>query len=417
MRKLLIVGGIAAAILILVLLARGGGDNGLAVDTATVERQTVRSSILASGQMAYREDVELRSEVIGQVVEVLVEEGEHVTKDQVVLRLDPKTFKAEVDSQEANVRQQEIAIQRQKLTIENLEQQWARKKQLYNEGLLDESSFEIATNELAISRLDLKTQQQGLSQAQAQLDQARERLSKTVIRSPMDGMVTGLFVEVGETVISGSTNIAGSTLLNIGDPAAMLAKVQVDEADIANITLQQGAKVYAAAYADKAITGEVESIATTARTVEGRQGLSFEVEILLTENVQDLLLRPGMSARAEIFTATSGDTLSVPIQAVQYPDTDRPAPDREQGTPSPADAPSPYVFTFEDGKAVKHEVTLGISDDSQQEILAGLETGDLVITGPIGTLRHLQDGAAVTRTESDTATAGKSDGIVSVEVN
>lgn len=415
MRKFLILGGIVAAILILILLGRGGGDNGIMVDTAAVKRQTVHSSILASGQMAYREDVELRSEVIGQVVEVLVKEGEHVNKDQVVLRLDPKTFKAEVDSQEANVRRQEIAIERQKLTIANLEQQWQRKKQLHKEGLLDESSFEIATNELAISRLDLKTQQQALSQAQAQLNQARERLSKTVIRSPMDGMVTGLFVEVGETVISGTTNIAGSTLLTIGDPAAILAKVQVDEADIANVTLQQEAKVYAAAYPEKAITGQVESIATTARTVEGRQGLSFEIEILLTEKVEDMLLRPGMSARAEIFTATSGDTLSVPLQAVQYPDNDRPA--RENGEPSPADAPSPYVFIFEDGKAVKHEVVLGISDDSQQEILDGLAAGDQVITGPIATLRHLQDGAAVTRNDKAPAGADKSDSIVSVEVN
>lgn len=387
MRKLilglLIVGGLIG----LALLARLGKSDGSEVTVAAVEQQTIHSSILASGKLAYREHVQLRPEVIGKVIEVLVKEGDRVNKDDVVLRLDPETIRTEVEQQTANVRQQEIAIERQKLTIANLEQQWQRRKELFERGLLDVNSFDMATNELAIARLDLETRRQMLSQARAQLNEARERLSKTVIKSPMDGLVTGVFVKSGETVIAGTTNITGSTMLSIGDPSEILSEVNVDEADIANIGIGQGAEIHAAAYPDTPLRGTVKAIATTARTVEGRQGLSFQVDILL-QDTGDMLLRPGMSCRAEIYTASSAEALSVPIQAVLYAE-----PENE----SAADAEQiPYVFVAHDGKAVKREVKLGIADDTLQEITGGLDQGEQVITGPTGTLRHLKDGAEIT---------------------
>lgn len=407
MRKILIGLGIALGIVVLVLISRLNTAGGTEVEVAEVERQTIRSSILASGQIAYREEVELRPEVMGQVIEVRVEEGDRVHKGDVILRLDPETIRAEVEQQRASVRQQEIAIERQKLTIENLERQWQRQQQLFEQGLIDASSFDNATNELEIARLNLQSQQQALSQARALLAQAEERLNKTVIRAPIDGMVTGVFVEVGETVISGTTNIAGSNLLSIADPSAILAKVQVDEADIANVQLGQEATVYAAAYPDKPMEGSVRSIATTARTAQGRQGLSFEVEILLREQAVDLTLRPGMSARAEIYTQTAEDVPAVPLQAVLYPEERdaRSPPAGSNGTPDEAGA-RPYVFLVKDGRAVKREVETGISNDSLQQIRSGLEVGERIIVGPVASLRHLEDGAAVTVKESGNKSAG-----------
>ncbi|HET9679309.1 MAG TPA: HlyD family efflux transporter periplasmic adaptor subunit, partial [Gammaproteobacteria bacterium] len=219
-------------------------------------------------------------------------------------------------------------------------------------------------------------------------------------------MVTGVFVEEGETVISGTTNIAGSTMLTIADPSAILSKVYVDEADIANVSVDQKARVYAAAYPDTPFKGVVESVATTARQVTGRQGLSFEVEIRLqpetgnVEGVDTLRLRPGMSARAEIFTKSAEDTLAVPIQAVLYPDYMSGGTDSED---------SPYVFVVENGVAVKTPVELGISTDRLQQIKSGIALDDKVITGPIATLRHLQDQTAVTIEQTNTTAAEDSD--------
>lgn len=402
MRKFLIFGGVALGLVLLVVISKMRGQEGPEVETVAVTPHTIESSILASGQIAYRNEVELRAEVIGQVVELLIEEGDRVSQGEVILRLDPETFQAEVEQSQANVRQQEIAVETQKLVIENLERQWRRQKQLFEQRLIDESSFENATNELAIARLDLKSQQQALSQAKAALDQSQERLDKTVIRAPIDGVVTGVFVKEGETVISGTTNIAGSTLMTISDPSGILTKVQVDEADIANVKPDQRVGVYTAAYPDIALEGVVRNIATTARTAEGRQGLSFEVEIRLDEIPGDVRLRPGMSARAEIYTATAANVLAVPIQAILYPESMQTgvslANDDGAGGENSA---KPWVFVLEDGKAVRREVTLGISDDSWQQIEAGLEEGETVISGPAEELRHLKDGMTVRATDAD----------------
>lgn len=410
MRKFLIFGGVILGLILLVVASRMRGDKGVEVETAPVARHTIESSILASGRIAYRNEVQLRPEVIGQVVELHVEEGDTVKKDEIILRLDPKTFRAEVDQRQATARQQEIAIATQKLTIENLERQWRRQEELFKEGLVDESGFETATNELEIARLNLRSQEQALSQAEAALAQAQENLDKTVIRAPIDGVVTGVFVKIGETVIAGTTNITGSDMMTVADPSEILTEVQVDEADIANVKVDQAVRVYTAAYPDTALDGKVRSIATTARTATGRQGLSFEVEIRLEDLPDDLKLRPGMSARAEIYTAIVEDALAVPVQAVQYPES------MESGI-APGDSESdasaapekPFVFVLADGKAQKREVTLGISDDSWQQIESGIEEGAQVITGPAANLRHLKDGMTVTPKDDAVAETGGED--------
>ncbi len=401
MRKFLIFGGVILGLVLLVVMSRLRGEKGVEVEVAPVARHTIESSILASGRIAYRNEVQLRPEVIGQVVELHVEEGDTVEKSAIILRLDPKTFRAEVDQRQATVRQQEIAVATQKLTIENLERQWQRQQQLFKEGLVDESGFENATNELEIARLNLRSQEQALSQAEAALAQAQENLDKTVIRAPIDGVVTGVFVKIGETVIAGTTNIAGSDMMTVADPSEILTEVQVDEADIANVKVDQAVRVYTAAYPETALDGKVRSIATTARTAAGRQGLSFEVEIRLEDLPDDLQLRPGMSARAEIYTAIVEDALAVPIQAVQYPESLESGitPGNDDESDDAAAPGKPFVFVVVDGKAAKREITLGVSDDSHQQIEDGVEEGAEVIIGPAADLRHLKDGMTVTPKE------------------
>ncbi|HET7370759.1 MAG TPA: efflux RND transporter periplasmic adaptor subunit [Gammaproteobacteria bacterium] len=388
MKKALIGGGIVVALVILVFATRvSGADDGKAVAAAEVKKQTIDSSVLASGTLAYREEVDLRPEVIGKVSAVPVEEGDQVRKGQVVVRIDPETFKAEVATRQANVRMAEIAIKQQQLTIKNLENDWQRKKKLFDQGLIDTASYDNATNQLAIARAELASRQQALSLNKAQLAKAREQLDRTIIRAPIDGIVTQVDVKPGETVISGTTNIIGSALMNIADPSAMFAEVRVDEADIAHIELDQNVDVTAVAYPNDSLDGRVTFIGTSATTAEGHQGLSFKVKVLLAEGAK-LDLRPGMSCRAQIHTRTSKDTLAVPVQAVLYTEADR--------KKASIDSASGYVFVIEDGHATKRTVTTGISNDQNIAILSGLKAGDKVVTGPYQTLHHLKAGDALT---------------------
>ena len=407
MKKLLVFVAIGVLVVAAAVLSklRGGGE-AKEVEFAAAEYRLIKSSILASGTLAFREQIELTPEVIGQVVRVHVEESDPVRKGDLVITLDPKSYQAQVDQASARVRMQFIAIERQRLLIDNLEDRFERQESMFEKKLVDEDSFERLQNELSLARVDLRSYQESLSQAQAALNQADELLAKTVIRSPIDGIVIQIDVEEGETVIAGTTNIPGSTMMVIADPSETLTEVRVDEADIAQVEIGQQADIYAAAYPDTALVGTVQSIAAVARQTPGQQSLSFLVKILLDEQ-DELKIRPGMSVRADIYTQSAEETLAVPVQAVLY--------DESSGEEDDPSADQPYVFVAEDGKAVRRDVKTGISSDSDQEILEGLEDGEQVIAGPFRTLRNLREGDPVEEMASD-GEAGEDDGSVTVSI-
>jgi HlyD family secretion protein len=400
---------IAVAIVALVSLAyfkSQGSREATKVNIATAEVQEIKSSILASGTLIYKEQVQLRSEVIGQVSEVLIEEGDSVSQGQILMRLEPRTFNADVEQQSAYVRIQTIAIERQQKQLENIASQWQRNLNLYERKMIGQDAFELVENQYALAKIDLRSREEALLQAQATLDKALERLEKTVFRSPINGVATSVDIKVGETAISGTTNIAGSNLITVADPSSILVEVEVDEADIANVSIDQKADIFAVAFPDKALVGEVQSIATSAKRTDRRQGLSFTVKILL-DDAEDIDIRPGMSCRAEIYTSVKGNKVAVPIEAIIYKELsdDEPEVATEQDSNSisisAADSSSSntYVFIMVNGEAVKRDVELGISNDQLQEIIAGLDAGDQVITGPARVLAKLDQGSAVQEIE------------------
>jgi HlyD family secretion protein len=388
-KKALIITAIAAVVIAVPLLfIVFGGADALEVEVETLTPRSIQASVLASGSLVHEEEVELTTEEIGKVTEIFVEEGDHVTSGQLLLTIDDETFRAAVEQREAIVRIQEIAIQRQQLTLDNLRTQWERKEELHQRDLIDEDSFDVATNELGIAEIDLRSSHESLSQARAQLEQAADRLSKTRTYSPIDGTVTSLDIKVGETAISSTTNIPGSSLMTIANPDSIHTEVNVDEADIANIAIGQRTLVYAIAYPDQPIKGVIDSIAVSAKVAKGAQGLSFAVKIRL-EKTEGVVLRPGMSCRAEIFTEIVDGILAVPIQAVLIDEDRRVSQTRY------------HVFLHEDGVVREAKVTIGLSDDTYQEITDGLSEGDVVIIGPDRVLRDLEDGDNVTASVSE----------------
>lgn len=393
MKKVLIFVVIGVLLVAIPLLSKfGGGSDAKEVELAKVEYKLINSSILASGTLAFREQIQLTPEVIGQVVEVHVEESDPVSKGDLVITLDPKSYQARVDQASAMVRIQQIAIERQRLLIANLEERFIRQQSMFEKKLVDEDSFDMLQNQLSLARVDLRSSQESLSQARAALDQAQDLLSKTSITSPIDGIVIQVEIEEGETVIAGTTNIMGSTMMVIADPSETLTEVRVDEADIAQVEVGQPADIFAAAYPDTALHGTVQTIAAVARQTPGQQSLSFLVKILLDDQ-DELKILPGMSVRADIYTQSSTETLAVPIQAIRF--------DEENEEDGENSTDQPYVFLVEDGKAVRRDVKTGISSDSDQEILEGLDEGDRIISGPFRILRHLNEGDPVEEVEKE----------------
>ena len=179
-------------------------------------------------------------------------------------------------------------------------------------------------------------------------------------------------------------------MITLANPSSILIEVQVDEADIANILVGQQADIFAVAFPDNALKGEVQSIATTAKRAQGRQGLSFKVKILLSDS-NTIAVRPGMSCRAEIYTQSKNKTIAVPSESVIFAKQEKQKEDDEESTEDNFD----HVFVLIDGKAVKRSVELGISNDRLQEITSGIKIGDKVITGPARALGKLKDAQSV----------------------
>lgn len=379
MKKAFILIGILAIVIAIPLIRNKGGGQVPEVEVETLTARAIRSSILASGKLAHEEEVLLSTEVIGKVSGLFVAEGDYVSEGQIVLQIDDEALRALVEQRQASVKVQEIATESGRVKISNLETQLGRKEQLFERGLLDEDSFQLAENELELAKLDLESREASLVQSNALLQEANKNLSKTSVYSPLDGMVTSLDIKVGETAISSTTNVPGSSLMTIANPDSIQTEINVDEADIANVAVGQEAEIVAIAYPDLPMKGRVESIAISAKQPSGSQSLSFEVKIIFTDT-NGVVLRPGMSCRAEIFTNTNVEVLAVPIQAIQIEE------DIELNETMFT------VFVNDAGIARKKDVEVGISDDQYQEIISGLNAGEQVIIGPDRALRSLEDG-------------------------
>ena len=380
MAKKLFIVAIIVALVVTVPITRqiAGGGQAVPVIVEPLEPRSIQTSVLASGRLVHEEEVNLSTEQPGRVTSIYVEEGDHVEAGQLVLQIDDERYRTAVDQREAAVRMQQIAIERQQTQLDNLRRQWERINELSERRLIDDDSFDTATNNLRVAEIDLRSSQEQLRQAQAQLDQARDDLRKTQAFSPINGTVTSLDIEVGETAISSSTNVPGSSLMTIADTSTILTEVNVDEADIASIKIGQKAEIFAIAYPDEPVLGVIESIAVSAKVAEGEQGRSFEVKIRITDT-RGIELRPGMSCRTEIFTDLREGVLAAPIQAIQIEeDLSR-------------NETHYYVFRREGDQARRVEVEVGISDDTYQQVVSGLSEGDEIVIGPDRILRNLDD--------------------------
>ena len=379
---LLVVGGVAALLFVNRTFFDGDATE---VNVSTLSQRVISPSILASGFLAHEEEVMLSSEVIGKVSELYVEEGDTVVIDQLLLQVDDKNFIAGLEQSQAAERVTAIDIERQEVRIENLTRQYERSKSLHERNMIGDDEFDSIENQLDLARIDLKSSRARLAQSRAQLDQVLDNLSKTKIVSPIDGVITSLDIKVGETAIASSTNIPGSSLMTIANPASIYTEVLVDEADVANIEIGQRAEIVAIAYPDEPMQGIVRYIANTAKTQPGRQGLSFTVEIEIT-NSGDVMLRPGMSCRAEIFTQQDKEVVAVPIQALIF-EEDRSARRSEY-----------FVFVNDDGIAKKTKIEVGISDDEYQELMSSIDDNIEIVIGPDQELRELVEGDRIDAT-------------------
>ncbi|QWV04739.1 efflux RND transporter periplasmic adaptor subunit [Pseudoalteromonas shioyasakiensis] len=377
MKKAIIIGlAVTAFVALLISKQVTGNKDAPEMHIAEVAQGNIADSILASGNLVFNTQVQLRSEVTGRVAKVFVEEGESVTEGDILMRLDTTAFESEVARNKAVLRATEIDIKHSETRLKNIERQLSRQKELYEVGLAGQEVYENLQNARDLAKIDIEAKREAYNQAQASLLIAEDRLNKSVFRAPMSGLLASVNIKEGETVIAGTTNIIGSDLMLVADPSAILAELRVDETDIAGIKLDQHADIYAAAYPNQPFTGKVINIGTSAKNQAGSQGLSFKVKVLL--DATDRQLYAGMSCRAEIATSIAENGLKLPIEAIQKEDD------------------SYFVWKLNaDNTVTKTTVTVGISSDIEQALTSGVAKGDRIVIGPARPLSSLKEGDTV----------------------
>ena len=394
--------GLAALLCVPLVIKLTRAEAARPVEIDKLAYREIKSSILASGHLLYEEQVLLSPEVIGKVSTMFIKEGQQVKKGDLLMHLDDQSYRAEVAQHEAAVRQQRIAIEQQQLNVSNQENQFKRKVELHRVKMIADVQIDDARYAVDLAKIELRNSRSRLEQVDAVLKQANERLAKTNIRAPISGTITALNIKTGETAVASQVSIAGSSLMTIANTATMVTEVNVDEADIGKVAIGQEVAIHTAAYPDSAIKGEVLAIPLSPKQnpTGGQGGASlarnYNIKVKLADT-KGLTLRPGMTCRAEIFTASSGKALALPLQAVlsNNDENTEVAPKKADKKAKVEVKTENYVFVNRDGKAQKRIVTLGVSDDSQQQILTGVAAGDAVIVGPYKTLRHLKDGDSV----------------------
>jgi len=391
---ILMVLALAGVVAASILRNDGGKQKGVKVYAEEVTRRDVTQVVKASGQVDPRVKVELSAHVVARIERLYVEEGDDVVAGEPVVELEREAFEAAWERANAQHKIALSQVRQAEIDLKNADLKRRRYLRLAEEGIESRERLEMAQLEYDSAALRLEQAQEEVRRTLADVEKARDDLEKVIIYAPVSGRVIELNAEAGEVVVSGTMNNPASVIATIADLSEILVEVEVDETEIVYLRPGQRARVVVDALPEEVYHGRVVEIGSSG-TKDPRQGdvTFFKVKLLLDEPGERL--RPGMSARAEIEVATHRDTLVVPIQAVVY----RPPVDAgvEAGPEAAAEEADEVqvVFAVVDGRAEQRPVEVGIADATHIEILAGVDEGTLVVTGPYRTLRDLEHGDAV----------------------
>jgi HlyD family secretion protein len=416
-RNLLIIVGL---LIVFAFIARAMGWIGKEklseVYTAKVKKIDIEERVSASGKVQPEIEVKISPEVSGEIVDVLIKEGDSVVIGQLLLRIRPDILRDVVQSSQAtfnsvrsNFAQVQAQYMQQKAQMERLKVEYERSKQLFEQKVVSETdyltaktNYEVAQQQVAAAQKSIEAAGFNVQSSQANLNQQMNNLARTEIYAPNNGTISKLSVEKGEKVV-GTAQMAGTEMLRIANLNVMEVEVDVNENDIIKVKIGQKAIIEVDSYlsTNRKFEGVVTEIANTANTTTSTDAVTeFKVKIrILNESYKDLIekksnlspFRPGMTASVEIITNRKEKVLSVPLSAVTTREEEE---EKDKKTAGPnvadeekgkkADKVKEYVFVFneKEGKVVQREVKTGISDFENIEIISGLKEGDEIVTGP-----------------------------------
>jgi HlyD family secretion protein len=432
-RKKLIIGAliVAAGAALVAANVYFKREKGVEVQVEKIKKQDLESIVSASGKIQARTTVNISANTMGRVTKLAVEEGDRVKQGQFLMEIDPRQLRTQVERGEAGLSAQRTAVAQARVQLESAkaslklaQDTYRRQQELWKEQLTTKEALDRAENDVKLRERDVEAREASITmestrvrQTTADLENARYNLGQVSIDSPIDGIVTRRNIELGENVMIGTMNNAGTVLLTIADMSIIEAELEVDETDIPNLQLGQNAKVTIDAIPDKTFTAKVTEIGNSPIQAAGTaatRATNFKVVVTLVDEIPEV--RPGFTCTADITTATRKGVVAIPIQAttvrelvfdakgnvVKEPPPDKKTPQRPGASAAAAELKpgqtrkeTEGVFVIKDGKAAFVPVKTGIAGEKYLEVLSGVKEGDEVIVGPFNSVRDMKDGDPV----------------------
>lgn len=362
--------------------------------TSKVAVQDVVSKVTANGKIQAENKVELSALVQGQIVNLVVREGDRVKKGDFLLQIDRNRAAAEEASSAAALKVSQSDMDSARTALEQARRDHDRMLSNFRARIASEADLQKTQAALDTARATLVGMQNRVDQTRATLNAYRDTLSKTTIRAPLDGVITTLRMKAGEVTVIGTMNNPGTQLMTISDMSSVLAVLMVDETDTPNVQVGQKTLLTIDAYPGRTFDGTVTEVGHSPilRDDQDLQGLTttsdainFKVKVKLAAPPPGI--RPGFSVSADIVTGTKAQVPVVSLAAVIVRDSPR-----GEKTASGRLKTEEGVYVIKDGKTAFLPIKTGLTGDLVVEVRDGLTAGQEIVTGPFKALRSLKEG-------------------------
>ena len=367
------------------------------VEIKKVDLVDIVETVSATGKIQPEIEVKISSEVSGEILDLPFKEGEQVKKGDLLVRVNPDLIQSAVNRSQASYQNVKAGLEQAEATLKQAKADYDRNKTLFNKGVISKADWDrsIAAYETAVA--GRSSAYYSVQSAAATVNEAKDNLSRTEIYAPMSGTISLLNVELGERVV-GTQQMAGTEILRVANLNNMEVEVEVNENDIVKVQIGDSTIVEVDAYLKKEFKGIVTEIANSAPgTLTADQVTNFKVKVrILEESYQDLQegkpeyyspFRPGMTATVDIITDKRRKTVAVPISSIVIKTDTSSVKKSDKKSNSGDILPDneerfECVFVAKNGEAKLRVIKTGIQDDTNIEVISGLEEGDEIITGP-----------------------------------
>ena len=357
----------------LIFFAGRGGEPSFV--TADVVRGPLRVTVSATGTLEPVDEVDVGAEISGRISAVLVDYNDHVTKGEVLARIDPEQLAAKAAQSRASLAAAQATVRQSEATLAEARARAARTKALFERNIASRQDEETAQADLQRGVANVAKARADAALAAAQVTQDQTTLSKTEIVSPIDGIVLTRNVEPGQTLASAFQTPILFQLAS--DLSRMELKVDIDEADIGSVREGQRATFTVDAFPQRHFNARLTSLHNAPKSENG----VVTYQGVLTVDNSAHLLRPGLTANAEILVAAIDTALLVPNGALRFTPPATLVPTPPPMPPKRNGELAGRVWLVTPAGLAARDIRIGRTDGRMTEVVAGnLRRGDKVVT-------------------------------------